>query len=129
MLPRNTCKEFLSHSRQIFLISQQRPFPEPVKTAAAKFSAYVTGPQIVTILLIRTVTQVAQPFAQCIIATTPQSIAVIGTIQQYFRIVIDSFFYFSQIPLLFSADSITRSIKRLSPFFYCWRYIPQTAAV
>ena len=39
MLLRNTCKEFLSHSRQIFLISQQRPFPEPVKTAAAKLSS------------------------------------------------------------------------------------------
>ena len=87
------------------------------QTAAAKFSAYVTGPQTVTILLIRTVTQVAQPFAQCVIGIAPQSIAVIGTIQQYFRIVIDSFFYFSQIPLLFSTDSITRSIKRLSPFF------------
>ena len=39
MLPRNTCKEFLSHSRQIFLISRQRPFPEPAKTAAAKLSS------------------------------------------------------------------------------------------
>ena len=38
MLPRNTCKEFLSHSRQIFLIPRQRPFPEPVKAAAAKLS-------------------------------------------------------------------------------------------
>ena len=39
MLPRNTCKKFLSHSRQIFLIPRQRPFPEPVKAAAAKLSS------------------------------------------------------------------------------------------
>ena len=38
MLPRNTRKEFLSRSRQIFLIPRQRPFPEPVKAAAAKLS-------------------------------------------------------------------------------------------
>ena len=39
MLPRNTRKEFLSRSRQIFLIPRQRPFPEPVKAAAAKLSS------------------------------------------------------------------------------------------
>ena len=38
MLPRNTCKEFLSHLRQIFLAPRQRSFPEPVKAAAAKLS-------------------------------------------------------------------------------------------